>query len=47
MTKRPRREPGAKTRGLTREAFPALRAFVRGYLHQDFEEVHGSAACGG
>jgi thermostable 8-oxoguanine DNA glycosylase len=42
MTKRPRREPGAKTRGLTREAFPALRAFVRGYLHQDFEEVHGS-----
>ena len=42
MTKRRRGDPGAKPRGLTRAAFPALRAFLRGYLHQDFEEVHGS-----
>jgi len=47
MTKRPRPrrrdedETGAP-RGLRRDAFPALRAFLRGYLHQDFPEVHGS-----
>ena len=45
MTK-PRR-PQARPRvpvspGLTKEAYPALRAFLRGYLHQDFETVHGS-----
>ena len=46
MTKRPRRvtwrSGTTRVRGLTREAFPALRAFLRGYLHQDFEAVHGS-----
>jgi thermostable 8-oxoguanine DNA glycosylase len=42
MSKRPRREPGATPRGLSREAFPALRGFLRGYLHQDFERVYGS-----
>jgi len=47
MTKRPKaRRPGAEaaplSRGLHREAFPALRAFLRGYLHEDFSEVHGS-----
>jgi hypothetical protein len=42
MTKRPRRERSLTPRGLTREAFPALREFLRGYLHQDFEAVHGS-----
>jgi hypothetical protein len=42
MTKRLRREADSRLRGLTRDAFPALRAFLRGYLHQDFEEVHGS-----
>jgi hypothetical protein len=24
------------------DVFPALRAFLRGYLHQDFAAVHGS-----
>jgi hypothetical protein len=24
------------------DLFPALRAFLRGYLHQDFKAVHGS-----
>jgi len=47
MTKRPksrqpRAEAGASSRGLRRESFPALRAFLRGYLHQDFTTVHGS-----
>ena len=27
---------------LRREAFPSLMAFLRGYLHEDFPEVHGS-----
>ena len=40
MSKRTRREPGP--RRLSRDAFPALRSFLRGYLHQDFEAVHGS-----
>ena len=47
MTKRlrPRAErlrSAASAPGLRREAFPALMAFVRGYLHEDFPEVHGS-----
>ena len=47
MSKRARtRQPGGqdttRVRGLRREAFPALRAFLRGYLHQDFTAVHGS-----
>jgi hypothetical protein len=46
MSKRPRSRPGgaadAAGRGLRREAFPAIRAFARGYLHEDFPEVHGS-----
>ena len=41
MTK-PRGEAKRRSRGLSRDAFPALRAFLRGYLHQDFEAVHGS-----
>ena len=39
MTKRPRTQP---SRGLRGDLFPALRAFLRGYLHQDFATVHGS-----
>jgi hypothetical protein len=39
MTKRPRTQASRGTRG---GAFPALRAFLRGYLHQDFAAVHGS-----
>jgi len=27
---------------LRREAFPSLMAFLRGYLHEDFPEEHGS-----
>ena len=30
--------------GLRRQAFPAFAAFVRGYLHEDFAEVHGSVS---
>jgi hypothetical protein len=30
------------TKRLRREAFPSLMAFLRGYLHEDFPEVHGS-----
>ena len=46
MTKR-RRTPSdgqdpVPPRGLRGEVFPALRAFLRGYLHQDFAAVHGS-----
>ena len=41
MTKRLRRRRSAAP-ALHREAFPALTAFVRGYLHEDFPEVHGS-----
>jgi hypothetical protein len=39
MTKR-QRTPAA--RGLRGDVFPALRAFLKGYLHQDFTAVHGS-----
>ena len=39
MTKRRRTQP---SRGLRRDLYPALRAFLRGYLHQDFAAVHGS-----
>ncbi len=34
-----RRQPPA----LTRQALPALASFLRGYLHQDYAEEHGSA----
>jgi hypothetical protein len=34
MTKGPR---------LRREEFPAFTSFARGYLHEDYPEVHGSA----
>ena len=27
---------------IRREAFPSLAAFLRGYLHEDFLEEHGS-----
>ena len=47
MTKRLRdraaRVSQAAGAGLRREAFPALTAFAKGYLHEDFPEVHGSA----
>ena len=48
MTKRlrdraPRVGQAAAALGLRREAFPALTAFAKGYLHEDFPEVHGSA----
>lgn len=39
MTKRRQTQP---SRGLRGDLFPALRAFLRGYLHQDFKAVHGS-----
>jgi len=41
---RPRQPPDTppSARGLRGDAFPALRAFLRGYLHQDFPAVHGS-----
>ena len=47
MTKRsrpskPQDDAAAAPRRLRREAFPALRGFLRGYLHQDFAAVHGS-----
>jgi thermostable 8-oxoguanine DNA glycosylase len=42
MTKPHRSEGRDNSTALSRSAFPALRAFLRGYLHQDFEQVHGS-----
>ena len=39
MTKRRRTQTSRELRG---DLFPALRAFLRGYLHQDFAAVHGS-----
>lgn len=33
----------ARALDLRREDFPALRAFVRGYLHEDLPVVHGTA----
>jgi hypothetical protein len=39
MSKHARRPPA-----LQRQAFPALTAFVRGYLHQDLPVVHQTAA---
>jgi hypothetical protein len=45
MTRRARR-PSRVTSGtpprLRGEAYPAVAAFFRGYLHEDFLEVHGS-----
>ena len=32
-----------RTRTLRASDFPALTSLVRGYLHEDFPEVHGSA----
>jgi hypothetical protein len=45
MTKRQRTDPGPapdRGRGLRGEVFPALKAFLKGYLHQDYAVVHGS-----
>jgi hypothetical protein len=45
MTKRGRvRMPvgGSRSPRLSRDAFPALKNFLRSYLHEDFPEVHGS-----
>ena len=47
MTKRPpqghaRRKATVRALHVPREEFPALTSFVRGYLHEDFPEVHGS-----
>ena len=48
MTKRAPRGPArlqmtGSAPGLRQDEFPALTSFVRGYLHEDFPEVHGSA----
>ena len=48
MTGRPRRgrtlrQPKGPVPELRANEFPALISFVRGYLHEDFPEVHGSA----
>jgi hypothetical protein len=32
-----------RKRTLRRSDFPALTSFARGYLHEDFPDVHGSA----
>lgn len=37
------RQPAAPAPELRVSEFPALISFVRGYLHEDFPEVHGSA----
>lgn len=46
MTRRPRQRQPIKATvralGAHRDEFPALASFVRGYLHQDYPEVHGS-----
>ena len=42
MTKRKRSRASGAGRAVHRDAFPALRSFLRGYLHQDFTESHGS-----
>jgi len=47
MKRRPHRSRAARQAtpaapGLRRDEFPALTTFVRGYLHEDFAEVHGS-----
>jgi hypothetical protein len=46
MTKRarPKRARGRAegATGLRRESFSALSSFLRGYLHEDFAQVHGS-----
>jgi hypothetical protein len=48
MTRRPARcravPPGATSAGpsLNRHEFPALTAFLRAYLHEDFPEEHGT-----
>jgi hypothetical protein len=47
LTGRPRRgrtlrQPAAPAPELRASEFPALINFVRGYLHEDFPEVHGS-----
>jgi len=39
---RTRRQPAAPAQELRANEFPALVSFVRGYLHEDFPEVHGS-----
>lgn len=39
---RTRRQPTAPAQELRANEFPALISFVRGYLHEDFPEVHGS-----
>jgi hypothetical protein len=38
------RTPGQQPRGLDAAAYPALASFLKGYLHQDFPEEHGSVA---
>ena len=45
MTRRPRPRPARVTKAAPRlrgEAYPAAAGFFRGYLHEDFLEVHGS-----
>ena len=38
-----RRPANALAPKLRRDDFPSLAGFLRGYLHEDFAEVHGSA----
>jgi hypothetical protein len=35
-------QPGAADAGLSRNAFPSLLNFLKGYLHEDYPDVHGS-----
>ena len=48
MNKRGRPRPARVAKGepprLRGEAYPAVASFFRGYLHEDFLEVHGSLA---
>ena len=48
MTRRARPRPEQVTKGepprLRGEAYPAVAGFFRGYLHEDFLQVHGSLA---
>ena len=41
--KRPATSPPSDHAAWTRDALPALTGFLRGYLHEDFLEEHGSA----
>jgi hypothetical protein len=46
MTPSRKQVPGRESSApaLSRESYPALADFLRGYLHQDFREEHGSVS---